>query len=114
MNFAGDGVHVHAAASVAHVGPKGMLALLLDDDGNIGANLAGNRFRGEMEIRRGRDPELYRAGNRFKFPVAVCARVSLNGDAARGRMRLHIICRALNLDVAAGGTRFDSPTGLSD
>src|SRR6266446_457929 len=114
MYFAGDGMHVHAAASVAHMGPQGMLASLLDDDGNIGANLAGNRFRGEMEVRRSRDAQLDRAGDCFKFPVAVRARVSLNGDAARGRMSLNIICRAFNLDVATGGSGFDSPAGLSN
>src|SRR6266481_4956973 len=93
VNFAGDGMHVHTAASVAYMGPQGVLALLLDDDRNIGTDFAGNGFSREMEIRRSRNAQLYAAG---------------------GRMRLHIICRALNLDVAAGGIRFDSPTGLSD
>src|SRR6266481_3503564 len=114
VNFAGDGMHVHTAASVAYMGPQGVLALLLDDDRNIGTDFAGNGFSREMEIRRSRNAQLYGAGNCFEFPVAVRAGVSLNGDAAGGRMRLHIICRALNLDVAAGGIRFDSPTGLSD
>jgi len=73
-NLARDGMHVHASATAAHVGPKRMLALFLDDDRNVGANLAGNRFRREMEIRRSRDAELYGAGCRFQFPVAVRAR----------------------------------------
>src|SRR5882762_2921290 len=75
-NLARDGMHVHASATAAHVGPKRMLALFLDDDRNVGANLARNRFRREMEIRRSRDAELYGAGCRFQFPVAVRARVS--------------------------------------
>ena len=80
-------MHVHATAPAAHMGPQRMLALFLDDDRNICSNLAGNRFRGEMEIRRSRDTELYGAGNRFQFPVAVRARVSLNRDTARGGVR---------------------------
>src|SRR5260370_17130932 len=94
VNFAGDGMHVHTAASVAYMGPQGVLASLLDDDRNIGTDFAGNRFSREMEIRRSRDAQLYRAGNCFKFPVAVRARVSLNGDATRGRMSLHILSPA--------------------
>jgi len=31
-NLARDGMHVHASATAAHVGPKRMLALFLDDD----------------------------------------------------------------------------------
>src|SRR3989442_3260937 len=111
-NFARDGMHVHASAAAAHVGPKRMLALFLDDDRNVGANLAGDRFRREMEIRRSRDAELNGTGYRSKFPVAVGTGISLDGNTSRGRMRLHVACRALNLDFPTGCIRFDSPSGI--
>src|SRR2546429_223446 len=113
-NFARDGMHVHASATAAHVGPKRMLALFLDDDGNVGANLAGDRFRRKMEIRRSRDAELNGTGYRSKFPVAVGTWISLYGNTSRGRTRLHVTCRALNLDFATGCIRFDSPPGMRD
>src|SRR5258708_19404615 len=103
-------MHVHASAAAAHVGPKRMLALLLDDDRNVGANLAGDRFRREMEICRSRDAELYGTGYRFQFPVAVGARISLHGKAPRDRMRLHIICPPLNLHFAPPRISLNSPS----
>src|SRR6202045_2461860 len=108
-NLARDSMHVHASATAAHMGPKRMLALLLDDDRNVGANLAGDRFRREMEIGRSRNAELYGTGYRFQFPVAVRAWVSLHRNPSRGGLRLHVLCRALNLDFAAGVIRFDAP-----
>src|ERR1700682_6805726 len=99
-NLARDSMHVHASATAAHVGPKRMLALLLDDDRDVGANLAGDRFRREMEIRRSRDTEVNGAGCCFQFPVAVRAWVSLHGNPSRGGTRFHVLCRALNLDFA--------------
>src|SRR5260370_11083774 len=102
-------MHVHAPATAAQVGPKRMLALLLDDDRDVGANLSGDRFRRKMEIRRIRDAELYGTGYRFQFPVSVRACVSLYRIPSRGCMRLHVLCRALNLHFAAGGIRFDAP-----
>src|SRR6266699_3425523 len=76
------------------------------------ANFTGDRFRREMEIRRSRDVELYSAGYRFQFPVAVSAGVSLHGNPSRGGMRLHVFCDALNLDFAAAGIRFDAPSRM--
>src|SRR6267378_5377740 len=111
-NLARDSMHVHASATAAHVGPKRMLALFLDDDRNVGANLARNRFRREMEIRRSRDAELYGPGCRFQFPVAVRARVSLHGNPSRGGTGFHVLCRALNLDFAAGSIRFDTASRI--
>src|SRR5882762_9315471 len=111
-NLARDGMHVHASATAAHVGPKRMFALFLDDDRDVGANLAGDRFRREMEIRRSWDAELNGTGHRSKFPIAVDTWISLDGNTSRGRMRLHVACRALNLDFATGCIRFDSPSGI--
>src|SRR6266850_692794 len=111
-NFARDGMHVHASATAPHVGPKRMPALFLDDDRNVGANLAGDRFRREMEIGRSRDAELNGTGHRPKLPVAVGTWISLDGNTSRGRIRFHVACRALNLDFATGCIRFDSPPGI--
>src|SRR5437667_6552470 len=111
-NFARDGMHVHAAATTAHVGPKRMLALFFNDDRNIGANLAGDRFRREMEIRRGRYAQLNCTGYCPKFPVVVRAWISLHENASRGCMCLHVFCCPMNLDFATGGIRFDSPPGF--
>src|SRR6266852_3144747 len=103
VNFARDGMHVHAATAVAQMGAQGMLALLLDDDRYVSTDFTRGCFGGKMEIRGSRDGELYCARNRFQFPVGVGARVSLNGDASRGSMRLHVTGGTLNLDLAAGG-----------
>src|SRR5258708_8144345 len=108
-NLARNGMHVHASATAAHVGPKRMFALFLDDDRNVGANLAGDRFRREMEMRRSWAAVSYGPGCRFQFPVAVRGRVSLHRNSPRGGMRFHVLCRALNLDFAAGSIRFDTP-----
>src|SRR5258708_34586115 len=99
-------MHVHVATTVAHMGAQGMLALLLDDDRYVSTDFTRGCFRGKMEIRGSRDGELYRARDRFQFPVGVRARVSLNGDASRGGMRLHVTGGTLNLDFAAGGFHF--------
>src|ERR1700675_2139642 len=107
-------MHVHASATAAHVGPKRMLALLLNDDGNVGANFAGDCFGGKMEIRRSRDAEMHGTRNCFQFPMAVRAWIALDGNAPRGRMRLHVTCRTLNLDFTACGIRFDSPAGVGN
>src|SRR5882757_4576696 len=114
VNFARDGMHVHAATAVAHMGAQGMLALLLDDDRYVSTDFTRGCFGRKMEIRRSRDGELYCAGDRFQVPVGVGARVSLNGDASRGGMRLHVTGGTLNLDFAAGGFRFDAPARLSN
>ena len=79
-DFARDGVHVNASTTAAHVGSKRMFALLLDDDRNVGANLAGDRFRREMKIRGSRHAELYGTGYRFQFPIAVGAWNSFHGN----------------------------------
>ena len=89
-----------------------MLALFFNDDRNIGANLAGDRFRREMEIRRGRDAKLNCTGYCPKFPVVVRAWISLHENASRGCMCLHVFCCAMNLDFATGGIRFDPPPGI--
>ena len=47
-DLAGDRMHFHATATAAHMGSKGMLALLLDNDGNVGTNFTGCCFRREM------------------------------------------------------------------
>src|SRR5437016_4639634 len=107
-------MHVYASATAAHVGPKRMLALFLDDDRNVGANLAGDRFCGEMEIRGSRDAELNGTGDCFQLPVAVGAWISLDGNASGGRKRLHVLCCTLNLDIATLGVCFDSSTGVEN
>src|SRR2546430_12698708 len=110
-NFARDGMHVHAAATTAYVGPKRMLALFFNDDRNIGANLAGDRFRREMEIRRGRYAQLNCTGYCPKFPVVVRAWISLHENASRGCMCLHVFCCPMNLDFATGGLLIVSSPG---
>src|SRR5260370_36406478 len=85
-----DGMHFHAAAAAAHMGSKGMLALLLDNDGNVGANFAGGCFRRKMQIRRGGDTQLHSARNRLQIPVAVGAGIALNRDQAGDRMRFNV------------------------
>src|SRR6266853_512937 len=114
VNFARHSMHVHAATTVAHMGAQGMLALLLDDDRYVSTDFTRGCFRGKMEIRGSRDGELYCAGNRFQFPVTVRARVSLNRDATRGGVCLHITSRALNFNFATGGIRFDASPRLSN
>ena len=49
-DFAGDGVDFDAAAAVAHAGAQGMFALLFDHDRDIGSDLAGNRFGGQVKV----------------------------------------------------------------
>ena len=73
---------IHSSAAAAHVGSKRMFALFLDDNGNVGANLTGDGFRREVKIRGRWHAELHGAGHGFQFPVAVSARITLNGNAA--------------------------------
>src|SRR5881398_1847669 len=63
-----------------------------------------------MEIRRCRDGELHNARRRFQFPIIVGARIALDENATGGRVRLHVVRCALNVDIAACGARFDTPS----
>src|SRR5213082_2974365 len=63
-----------------------------------------------MEIRRGRDGELHNARGRFQFPIIVGARIALDENAPGGRVRLHIVRCALNVDITACSTCFDAPS----
>ena len=50
MNLAGNGMHFHTASAVAHVCAQRMLALLLNHDGNVRSDLAGNSLGRKSEI----------------------------------------------------------------
>src|SRR5438034_10974094 len=113
-NFARDSMDVYAPATTPHMSAKGMFALLLDDDGDVRANLARDGFRREVEVRRGGNAELYTARCCFQLPIVLAARMALHRDATRGCVRLHIVCRALNVDIAARGIRFDTPSRIGN
>src|SRR5207245_7994587 len=105
---------VYAPATTPHMSAKGMFALLLDDDGDVRANLARDGFRREVEVRRGGNAELYTARCCFQLPIVLAARMALHRDATRGCVRLHIVCRALNVDLAASGISFGTASRIGN
>src|SRR5260370_30929873 len=103
-----DGMHFHAAAAAAHMGSKGMLALLLDNDGNVGANFAGGCFRRKMQIRRGGDTQQHSARNRLQIPLAVCGGIALKQEPAGDHIRFQLIIRALVFTLSPGVSFLDT------
>src|SRR5207245_8907237 len=89
-------------------------ALLLDDDGDVGANFTGGGFGGEMQVGGCWDGKLHAARNRFQLPVTIGAGIALHGNASGSGMSLHVICRALNINFAAGGFCFDTAAWFGD
>src|SRR5260370_121241 len=113
-NFAGDGVDVEGAAAGPDACAERMFALLFDDDGNVGLDLAGDGVGGEMECRIGRNAELHGAGGGLEIPIAGGAGIALHIDAARRGVRFHVAGSAFDAHGAAGGGRFDASAGPGD
>src|SRR5271168_868503 len=89
-----------------------MLALFFDDDGHVGANVAGGGVCGKLKICGGRDAELHFSGNGFEFPVAVGGGISLDGDLAGCGVSFDVVGGALHFDGAAGRVRIDAAAGF--
>src|SRR5437660_3794330 len=73
---AGDGADFDAAAGSADMSAKGMLVLVFDDDGKIGANFARDCFGGEMETGVFWDGNFDAAGSGLEMPVRVAGGIA--------------------------------------
>src|SRR5260370_19683759 len=105
-SFAGDGLDFDAAAAGPNACAERMFALLFDDDGNVGLDFAGDGVGGEMEIRVGRNAELYGAGGGLEIPIAGGAGIALHVDAAGCGVRFPAARRAFDAQGAAWGVSF--------
>src|SRR5262249_7436554 len=91
-----------------------MLSLFFDNDGNVRANFARDRFRREVKVRRSWDVDLHATGSGLQIPIALRARIALYVDAAGCGMRRYVIRGILDFDLATGSIPFDSPTRMGN
>ena len=111
---AGDGADFDAAAGSADMSAKGMLVLVFDDDGKIGANFTGDGFGGEMETGVFWDGNFDAARSGLEMPVRVAGGIAGDFNSAGSAAGFHVVVGADHGDGAAGGFGFDAAAGCGD
>ncbi len=114
MDAAGDGADFNAAAGSADVSAEGVLVLILDDDGEVGANLSGDGFGGKMEAGVFRDGDFDAAGNGFQMPVAVADGIAGDFDSAGSAAGFYVVVGTSDGDGSARGVGFNAAAGRTD
>src|SRR5580704_3116756 len=109
---AGDGVNLHAATAVTHVGAERVLALLFNHDGNLRANLTGNGACGKMKAGAGRHGDVHGTGDGLQIPIAISTWIALDGHAACCGVGLHITIGVAYLDGSAGTVSIHAATWI--
>src|SRR5262249_24450928 len=114
VDAAGDSADFNAAAGSAEMSAKGMLVLVLDHDGEIGADFPGDGFGGKIEASVFGNRNFDAAAGCFQMPITVARRIAGDFDAAGGRTGFNVVASAGNDHSAAGGFSIDAPSGSLD
>src|SRR5271155_670274 len=85
-----------------------MLALLLNHDRNLRANLTGHGASGKMKAGAGRYSDVHASGDRLQIPIAIAAWIALDCDTPSCGMGFHVAICVTHRNGSAGSVGIDA------